>query len=737
MNRRELRTSFIGGEISPVLKGRIDLERDNNGAERIDNFHVMVQGGVKKSPGTIYVAATKDQTAGNKVRMIPFVFAVDEAYILEFGPLYIRIYTAHAQIYDGGAPVEVATPYASSEIFDVQFTQSGDILFLTHENHAPKRLERLSATNWSLKDVKFDPPASFEADTTFGATLTPGATTGNGVTFTASVAIFLNADVDRHIIYGSSRAVIRTVVGAVPSTQVTADILDAFPNVNPIAAGQWALEGSPVAQATPDKKEPAKATVTVTLDRAGFRSGDVGKYIHVHDGVIKVTGFNSNTSVSGLLLTTLKAVTATADWTLEVDAWSATRGYPRAVTLFEGRIWYGGSKEQPNTIWGSQTNKYENFAVGPNDDDGLDYTIASNQIDPIYWMLGAKQLFIGTASAEYIASGAGTNQPITPTSINLSQETNIGSGRVKAVRIGNSVVFVQRSEKKLYEMTFNLDADAYTTRNLTVIADHLVEAGIVDMAYQQEPDSIIWCVMTDGSLAGITFDRAENVMAWHRRSFGNGARMLSLAVIPNPGWGSDTTVQDQGRDEVWLVVEMTVGGQLKRFVCFMSERVWTDFSIYNNNITSVPPGGAYGGLSHLEGLEVAICASTDKVNYWTYLPQTVSGGQVIVNDSISALYAGLRITSKLITVNPEVKEVGTIQGKPMRWNEIMARGDKTILPFRRPGQDTYNSPPLPFTGDVRIRNLGYNRTGKIEITHDNPFSATILSLAGTLNLGDL
>ena len=67
----------------------------------------------------------------------------------------------------------------------------------------------------------------------------------------------------------------------------------------------------------------------------------------------------------------------------------------------------------------------------------------------------------------------------------------------------------------------------------------------------------------------------------------------------------------------------------------------------------------------------------------------------------------------------------------------MARVDKTILPFRRPGQDTYNSPPLPFTGDVRIRNLGYNRTGKIEITHDNPFSATILSLAGTLNLGDL
>jgi hypothetical protein len=145
--------SFNAGEWSKSVSGRIDLTKRRQALELSTNVVPLLQGTAVRRPGTYYVAAAKTSSAN--IRLKRFEFSTTQAYILEFGENYIRFYTNRGQLLDGGSPYEVTTTYSGDELAALGFTQSADVLYITHPNHAPAKLERLGATDWTLTDIAF------------------------------------------------------------------------------------------------------------------------------------------------------------------------------------------------------------------------------------------------------------------------------------------------------------------------------------------------------------------------------------------------------------------------------------------------------------------------------------------------------------------------------------------------------------------------------------------------------
>ena len=219
--------------------------------------------------------------------------------------------------------------------------------------------------------------------------------------------------------------------------------------------------------------------------------------------------------------------TGHTSWTLNTVSFSGSpspgisgsNNRPSTVTFFEQRLVFAGTNNNPQTIWFSKAGDYENFTTGTNDDDAMIYTIASNQVNAIQAMKATRTLIVMTTGGEYAVS-AGSGIAITPTKISIVKQSNYGSSGVDALSIGNATIFLQRAKRKIRELAYNFDSDGYVAPDLTILADHISETGIIQMDYQQEPYSVVWGVRNDGVLVGLTYNRLENVVAWHRHILG-------------------------------------------------------------------------------------------------------------------------------------------------------------------------------------------------------------------------
>ena len=258
--------------------------------------------------------------------------------------------------------------------------------------------------------------------------------------------------------------------------------------------------------------------INLNASAAVFVSTDVGRLVRLSGGFGKITNFNSSTLVQIDILDDFDNTNAVSTWKL--GAFSVATGFPRCVSFFEQRLVFAGTSTQPQTMFFSKSGDYENMSSGTNDDDAMIYTIASNQVNAIQAMKATRTLIVMTTGGEYAVSSGASQDAITPTNINIRKQSNYGSAGVDALSIGNATIFVQRAKRKIRELAYNFDTDGYTAPDLTILADHISESGLTDMAYQQEPHSIVWAVRNDGQLAGLTYNRLENVVAWHRHIFG-------------------------------------------------------------------------------------------------------------------------------------------------------------------------------------------------------------------------
>ena len=666
-------TNFTGGELSPRLDGRNDLQKYATGCKTLENMIIFPHGSAARRSGTQFVAEVKDST--KETRLIPFEFSTTQTYILEFGNQYIRFFKDNGQILSSGSPYEISSPYLEAELFDIKFAQSADIMYICHPNHPAKKLSRTGHTSWSLTSVDFTDGPYMDDNISSTTISTSAHTVGTGRTLTASSTTGIN-------------------------------------------------------------------------DNTGFQTTDVGRLIRFRDGYGKITARTSTTVVTIEIIEDMGSSSSSTNWSL--GAFSETTGHPSCVTFFEQRLVFAATLSQPQTIFFSKSGDYENMDENRGgtiaDDDAIIYTIASNQVNAIRFMTATRTLIIGTAGGEFAVSGGGTDIAITPTNILIKKQSNNGAANVDALAVGNATLFLQRARRKLRELAYNFDVDGYVAPDLTILAEHISEGGFKQLSYQQEPNQIIWCVRNDGQLVGLTYQREQQVVAWHRHIFGGvfgsgNAVCESVATIPT----------DDSEYQTYVIIKRTINGSTKRYVEFIHQYDFdeTDDTSFNFLDSQLSYSGSavttLGGLSHLEGQTVSVLADGA-----THPDVTVSSGQITLARSATKVKVGLPYTSLLQTMRIDAgAQNGTSQSKTKRIYEITARLYESIgievgpdlnnmerIPFRS-SANAMNSGISVFTGDKEIEFRGnYETDGFIFVRQTQPLPLTVLSLYPRLITND-
>lgn len=573
-NVRQL--SFAGGEVSPSIYGRVDLAKYAYGLKTCRNFIVQRHGGVANRPGTGFVAEVG--VSSKVVRLIPFVFNTAQTYVLEFGDQYMRVHKAGAQLaeaaknitgatnadpcvititshgYSNGDEVyisgvggmtelngrnfkvanvaantfelqemdgtnldatgygtytsggtaekvyEISTPYLEADLGDLVFVQSADIITITHPSYAVRDLSRTGDISWTLAAV------------TFGSSLS--APTG------------LASD-------SSGTAHYYTV------TAVDGDTGD---------------ESLPATEA-------GSTSRTSTLSWNVVSGADYYNVYYKRNGIfgfIGVAGTNSFTDatyVEDLLDNPPE----------DRGIFASSDNYPSAVGYYQQRQVYGNTNNNPEGVWTSKTGLRKNFnkSTPLQDDDPVTFTIFGRKVNSIKHFLDlSRRLVIFTANGEWVAEGVGG--VLTPTDIGLNQETENGSGSLAPLVVGGSALYVQARGSVIRDLAFDYQTEGYRGNELTIFSNHLFDNyTLVDWAYQQIPNSIVWVVRDDGVLLGLTYVREHQVFAWHRHDFDGLAE--NVCVVPE---GTE--------DVLYVVVKRTINGKTVRYIERMETRQIVD-----------------------------------------------------------------------------------------------------------------------------------------------------------------
>lgn len=756
-----IQNAFNAGELSPQLRGRVDLAKYRNGCEILENFIPQIFGPARKRPGTRFVRETKDST--ERSRLIPFEFSTTQSFALEFGDGYIRFHTQGGTLLQGtpaaynnatayvvgdlvaqagvnyyciapttgNAPpnatywypqpatgeYEIPSPYTVAQIGALNFAQSADVVYLAHPDHSPYKLARFGATRWTIEEIVFARPP-FNDQNTSAITLAASALIGS-ITLTASAALFVPADVGSYF-----------SISIVPAAD-----LPLWQANNAYAAGTIVqYEGNcyeAVAASTSGTRPPIHTEGTVS------DGGVDWTYLHSGLGYAQVTSYVSATVVNATVISRMPTTNARKQWS--EGAWSDRRGWPRTVTFYEDRLWFGGSESKPQTLWASVVGDYENHTYGTRDDDALNLTINTQDLNMISWLAPGKVLAIGTNSGEFTISANQVNEAITPTNVRVVPQTTYGcTGEVRPLRVASSTLFVQRAGRKVREYTFSFEIDAFVAPNLAILSEHVTEGGITDMTYQQEPSQIVWMPRADGTLLGMTYERAEDVVGWHRHTVGGAVE----SVVALPHWDGD-------QDVLWMIVQRTIDGNTVRYVEYMEKYLTDEYSFFVDCGATYDgaPTTTITGLDHLEGETVTVLADGS-----IHPDQTVTSGEITLQREASVVVVGLPFTATLKTMPVEAgSQDGTAQGKTQRVHNLVMHlfetgaglfygPDTTTMDelHIRSSNNLMDNPVPLFTGDTEFKAFPgeYQQGVQITIQHRRPLPCTIVALMPQMNTYD-
>ena len=706
-------TNFTSGELSPRLLGRPDIEQFGNGAQLLENFTVLPQGGITRRPGTYFVAETKDST--RRARLMRFVFSTVQAYMLEFGHQYVRVLRNHARVESPpGTPVELATPWTEAQLPALGAVQSADVLFLAHRSWQPRKISRTSDTAWSIATFDAVGGPWDEKNEDASKTLTPSATTGS-ITITASSAVFAATDVGRLV---RLRQGVAVAYPGSPTAFVVGDTTVA--KVDGIVRSYRCIGAGTSAQILVNASEGDYITDGTCVWKFLGRSQTVWSSV-------RITGFTDSTHVTATVIDRLPSTAVTGEW--QLGAWSDTTGWPQCVTFHEERIVFARGQ----TIWMSRTGDFPDFT--PTYDDGevvathaITVTIADDEVQDIIWMASTPLgLLVGTRSAEYLVGQASANQPLAGDNVKAARQSDRGTAPdVPAIRAGGAVLFMQKAGRKLREMRYAYDADAYSTADATILSEHITAGGVTALAWCEEPDGLLYGVRGDGALLSLTFEPDQRVRAWARHSVG-GAVVESIAAIPNP---------DGTADELWLIARRTIGGVTRRHIEFI-EAQDSGHHVDAGLLYEGAATATVSGLGHLEGQTVKILADGS-----VRVPQVVAAGAVAISGpAAETVRVGLPYTHRMRTMPAEAGAAkGSAQGQAKRVHKVRLRlleslgsrcgyvGGEQEIPYRRAGDPMDQAPPL-FSGFVPVSpEGGFDDEGVISIEGDDPlpFTCTLM-----------
>lgn len=474
---------------------------------------------------------------------------------------------------------------------------------------------------------------------------------------------------------------------------------------------------NPAATLTPSD---VSGKISLTASASVFTAGHVGQYINASpQGRAKIVKYNSGTSVN--VVTEFPffdtSAIASGDWELETgyeDVWSATKGWPRSVTFHQGRLFFGGSKSRPSTVWGSKVALFFDFeAVEGLDDDAVEATLDTNTFNAIVDMLSGRDLQIFTTGGEFAVLQEGLT-PITPSDFFLSATSRNGIKEgVRVKQLESGVLFVQRQGKTLSEIAYSDTQLTYVTSKISLLAGHLLKGpksmDIRRAVATDENDLLLIVNEDDGSIAAFSLLRTQNVIA--PSEFTTVGEFVDVGV--------DIT-------DIYTVVKRDDNGTDKYYVEVFDDTLLTDSAV---------TGGAVSSLdaSHIDGRTVNVL-----VDGYVEEDQVADSSVTFTNAATSSCEVGLPIDVEIKTMPIDLKiQTGTRIGFRKRIVEVNAILLETqnivingnLVPIRTLGSGALDASVPEFTGTKVLHGiLGYSNEGQITVTQSSPLKLTLLGL---------
>lgn len=777
MPTRFAQYGFSGGEISEALFGRTDLEKYALSLKTAKNCMVTKYGAVFNRPGTEFIGEVRDSSL--QTRITGFQFSTSQAYVQEWGELVMRpimdqgqiletaknitggitqanpgVVTLNAHGWSNGDKIfpasiggmtelldgrvftlrnatantftledmwgnavnttaytaytsggnfsrlyQLTTPYADTEVFGLGYAQTADTMLLAHLSYAPRKLTRTGHASWTLTSITFGATQAAPTNPVATATVGAGATTY--------------------------------------SYKITAIDED---------TGEESLPTS-AASCTNDLTVAGNYN-TVTWTAA---SGAERYIVYKDDGgIYGLIGGTTGTSLKDdNILPDLGDVPPSSR-----NPFGSSSNYPCVVSFHEGRSCWAQTTNIPGGIWLSNTNLYYNMNVSSpaKADDAVTMDLRPG-VNPVTGLASAKKLIVFTGEAEFTVEGGGVTQFITPASLVVKRHSARGSRQLPPIVIGDITLHVQRQGGVVRAFGYSFERDGYRTNDLTLLAPHLFHGHtIVDWCYQQDPDSVVWCVRDDGALLALTFVDDQNTFAWSRHYLGGAFGTTGYGIVE-----SCCSIEGDTQDDVYFVVKRTVNSQTKRYIERLLPRWDGDaeeiaaarFLDSMVTFTSASSTSTVTGLWHLEGQSV-----TALVDGNVQGPFTVASGRITLSAAMLAdgqAHVGLAYTCDIEDLPfAAPTQSGAPQGRRVASNEIVLRVRHTrglsvaqvnqtakIIDLKSRGDgEAWDDPIAPYTGILRATlDGGWDLDGNVLVRQAYPLPMEVMMIAKDITIG--
>lgn len=415
-------------------------------------------------------------------------------------------------------------------------------------------------------------------------------------------------------------------------------------------------------------------------------------------------------------------------FTNQPGEWKAGN-WPARVNLHQQRTWWSGCPENPQKLWFSGSADFMQLGGDAKEDSsGGGFSLDSDQVNQIRGIMAGRSLAVLTSGGEWTLSGSGGGA-ISPTDVQAVRHSNVGcSANVPPMLIGSAVLFVSRDRKKLREFVYNMEQDGFVPVEASLLSEHLLRPRVKQLAWQQDPDSIVWCVLEDGTLAAMTYLRDQQVYSWHRHT----TQGKVLSVCANGA---------ENHTELWLAVERNgkvcieqmaapwQGEDLRDLGCFFVDSGLT----YEGDAIST-----VSGLDHLEGMTVQVLADGG-----VQTEKTVQNGKITLDAPAKKIVAGLGYVYRMTPLQPEGGHPqGTGQGVIKRMVKATIRvfnsagmrykvgDDVERATFLRNVNAPMHKPVTPYTGDLGLDSVGtgWSENPKVTILGRDPLPFSLLAL---------
>lgn len=707
------------------------------------------------------------------------------------------VYFAHTQT------MVLPVPWKDEDLNNLRYAQSGDVIFVACKGYQPYKIERRGPNSWGASQYKTTAGPYLQ----YGGSkvrLKASASTGM-ITLTSDQPLFTPEHVGMlfEMTYGKQRRTeIFTATGnytqPIKVTGVGSDdrrfsfsgtfsgsgtvrverAIGAPDNWKPVtidtgssngmgygtasfsATGSYSFEDNDSDDDTPELPGTDNVAIYYRLYCSSI-SGSISVALTYdggtsQTGIVRITGYTNSTTVTAEVVSELGTINEwTEDW--RQGAFGDATSWPSAVAFHDGRLWWAGLDK----VYGSVSDDFTNFDPNTLGDSGpIVRSVALGPVEGIQWMLPSQRLLLGTASSEVSIRSSSIDEPITPTRFTARNCSTLGSANIAAVAVDSIGIFVQRNKTRVFQLAYDVQINDYNSSELTRLNQDICAPGVTAIAVQRQPDTRVFFVKEDGTIAMLLYSRQDEVVGWARMET-DGA-FESICALPT---GED--------DDIYVVVRRTANGETKRYL----EKFATTSELGGGNGTFLmdsivtwsagAPTTTITGITHLAGHEVVVYATAGGFQanaYQTSAFQTTSSviierhtvsssGTITVNTPMSAAIIGLPYTARFKSVKlAYASQGGTALIQKKRVNHLGLLGINIATDGLRIGRDFDNMTKLAnvYKGreigefevhpdwDYEASSFGgkWDSDSRVCIENVSPYPATISGLVISMETND-